>query len=100
MFKKTIVAAAFAATSIAGTTSNAAIFDLVFIMDESGSVGSGNFNAAMGSLATALENSLTQPVLDVDQYNISVVSFSDSNGNRTNPTGVDITVAPTLVSSV
>ena len=90
MFKTSMAAAAFAAASLTGGIANAAIFDLAFIMDESGSVGSSNYTSAMDSLADALEASLTSDVLAQDQYNITVISFSD---------GTTVDVSSTLVSN-
>ncbi|MEX0339051.1 MAG: vWA domain-containing protein [Arenibacterium sp.] len=76
MFKTTLAATAFAVSSLVGSISHAANIDLAFIMDASGSVGSGNFNAAMDSLADALAASI--PVGGPDTYRIGVVTFSNT----------------------
>ena len=76
MFKTTLAAAAFAATSMIGSVASAANIDLSFIMDASGSVGSSNFNDAMDSLADALAASI--PVGGSDTYRIGVVTFSNT----------------------
>lgn len=89
MFRRILLASSVAAAALTGA-SNAATYDLAFIMDESGSVGSTNYLAAMNSLASALTTSLTQDVLDVDQYNITVISFAAS---------ADVVVSSTLVST-
>lgn len=69
-----------AATGIAtmsATASFAAVVDLGFLMDESGSVTSGNYSLAMNALADALDANI--PVNDPNfTYRISVVSFADS----------------------
>lgn len=90
MIKRTLSASIFALSALTGGASQAAVYDLAFIMDESGSVGSGNYTAAMNSLASALSTSLTQAVLDVNQYNITVISFSANS---------DVVVNSTLVSN-
>ncbi|MEX0281402.1 MAG: vWA domain-containing protein [Arenibacterium sp.] len=76
MFKTTLTAAAFAASSFFGSIAHAANIDLSFIMDASGSVGSTNFNDAMDSLADALAASI--PVGGADTYRIGVVTFSNT----------------------
>ena len=76
MFKTTLTAAAFAASSFFGSIAHAANIDLSFIMDASGSVGSSNFNDAMDSLADALAASI--PVGGADTYRIGVVTFSNT----------------------
>lgn len=77
MIKKTFLAGSFAALAFSGGA-NAAVYDLAFIMDGSGSVGSYNYGQAMTSLANALNSSLDAATLAQDQYNISVVTFSAS----------------------
>ncbi|MEX0281145.1 MAG: vWA domain-containing protein [Arenibacterium sp.] len=76
MFKTTVAAAAFAASSLFGSIAHAANIDLAFIMDASGSVQSGNFDTAMDSLADALAASI--PVGGADTYRIGVVTFSNT----------------------
>lgn len=68
------VAVSAATLSVGVTAANAATFDLSFIMDSSGSVGSSNFNDAMDALADALDASI--PVGGADTYRIGVVTFA------------------------
>ncbi len=75
MIKKTLTAGAIALASTFGTIANSANIDLGFIMDSSGSVGSGNFLDAMDSLADALETNI--PVGTADTYRITVITFSN-----------------------
>ncbi len=69
-----------AATSIAvmsATASMAAVIDLGFLMDESGSVRSANYASAMNALADALDANI--PVNDPTlTYRIGVISFGSS----------------------
>lgn len=90
MLRKVLMSAAVAIPAAFGGSAQAAVYDLAFIMDESGSVGFGNYTSAMNSLATALTNSLTPAVLAQDQYNITVISFSSD---------ADVVVSSTLVSN-
>ena len=73
----TYAAAAVLSFGVVTTDADARTFDLAFIMDESGSVGSTNYIAAMDSLADALETHIDAAVLADDIYNITVVSFAD-----------------------
>lgn len=86
-FKKTLTAVVAALGLLSGAAS-AATFDLAFIMDRSGSVGSTNFNNAMDSLANALESSLVDPAV-LDTYNVTIVTFAS-----TATTEVTYTVTP------
>jgi hypothetical protein len=77
-FKNLTVAAAVAgAIGVAvPSVSHAAVIQLGFILDESGSIGSGNYSTIKSGLATAIQNLV--PLPGVNTYEISVVSFSDS----------------------
>lgn len=76
MFRKALVAASVALISFGGTPSNAANYDLAFIMDASGSINSTEFNGAMDSLAAALLANI--PTSGPDTYTIGVVTFAYS----------------------
>lgn len=71
-----LAAAALASASLLSSPANAAVYDLAFIMDESGSVASSDYSAAMTSLADALDGALANNPSDT--YNVRVISFSDS----------------------
>ncbi|WP_135504605.1 VWA domain-containing protein [Roseovarius aestuariivivens] len=74
MFKHITKATAIASImALSAVGANAATFDLAFLMDESGSVASSDYTAAMDSLADALEASLAN---NPDTYNVKVISFS------------------------
>jgi hypothetical protein len=76
MKMKTLIAAGAVASMSLASAVNANVIDLAFIMDESGSVGSSNYGAAMDSLASALESSLANS--PTDTYNVTVISFAAS----------------------
>jgi len=73
--KKIVAATALAAASFTTVApANAAIIQLGFIIDDSGSIGSGNYNIIKAGLANAINNYI--PIGGTDTYEISVVAFS------------------------
>ena len=81
-------AAALATAIMASAPANSGVIQLGFILDSSGSIGSGNWNTIRTGLASAI-NTLV-PVGGTDTYEITVVSFS---------TNAVTTVAPTLLTA-
>ncbi len=63
-----------------------AIIDLGFALDESGSVGSNNYNLVKQGLANALD---LIPLTGINQYRVSVVSFDSSASTIVSPTILD-----------
>ena len=73
--KKIVAATALAAASFTTVApANAAIIQLGFIIDDSGSIGSANYNIIKAGLANAINNVI--PIGGDDTYEISVVAFS------------------------
>jgi hypothetical protein len=73
---------------LAGTaTANAALIDLAFSLDRSGSVGSSNYTLVKQGLSNALN---IIPTTGTDQYRVTVVSFAST---------VSTVVAPTVVTA-
>jgi len=85
--KKLALALAFAGTAIGAGSANAAIIDLGFSLDRSGSVGSTNWGIVTQGLADALA---LIPTSGADQYRIAVSSFS---------TTATLDVAPTILTA-
>lgn len=73
--KLKVALAAALGLAFGSTGASAAVIDLGFALDESGSVGSGNFALTRTGLANALDNI---PTSGTNQYRISVVSFDSS----------------------
>ena len=69
-----LAGAAACALAVAGPAANAANYQLGFILDSSGSIGSTGWNQVRTGLANAINNLI--PVGGPDTYSISVVSFS------------------------
>lgn len=67
---------AASAMSIAPVTARAEVIQLGFILDSSGSIGSGNWTTIVGGLSSAINTLI--PIGGTDTYEISVVSFSSS----------------------
>lgn len=78
---------AIAAIGMAAERASAAIIDLGFLLDESGSVGSANYTTAKSALANALASI---PTGGADQYQVGVVSFAS---------GATTIVSPTIVTA-
>lgn len=72
---KSIVAAAALAVAVV-TPVNAAVIQLGFILDRSGSIGSSNWNIIVDGLSSAVGSLI--PVGGVNTYEISVVSFAST----------------------
>lgn len=89
MFKipNLIRAAAVSVFALAGTSASAALIDLGFSLDASGSVGSFNFNTTRTALANALS---VIPTSGPNEYRIAVTTFA--NGSST-------IVIPTIVTA-
>ncbi len=81
-----LVAAASVAL-VGATGANAAVIDLGFSLDESGSVGAANFNLTRDALANALA---LIPTTGPNQYRVAVTTFS---------TNVTTVITPTVVTA-
>ncbi|GGO54591.1 hypothetical protein GCM10011315_15120 [Roseovarius pacificus] len=68
---------------MSAASASAAIIDLGFALDESGSVGSGNFTTTKNALAAAIDNI---PTGGDNQYRIAVVTFDSSASTIITPT--------------
>jgi hypothetical protein len=68
------MALVMAAPLLAAPKADAAVIQLGFILDRSGSIGAGNWNTIVNGLATAVGTYI--PINAVDTYEISVVTFS------------------------
>ena len=100
MTKNLLLAGVLALGLGTGGASAATTVNLAFILDESGSVGSTNYNLAKNALAAALGS---VPVADADYvYKVTVISFSSSAdliySGTINSAG-DITALQTAVTS-
>ncbi|MGE0419330.1 MAG: vWA domain-containing protein [Acetobacteraceae bacterium] len=87
-----------AATGIAAFTSqaaNAAVIQLGFILDDSGSIGSGNFTTIKNGLANAINTYV--PIGGGNTYEISVVKFSTNATIEVNHVLLDSAAAKTNV---
>ncbi|MEO3413665.1 vWA domain-containing protein [Roseovarius sp. CAU 1744] len=69
------------------TSANAAIIDLGFSLDTSGSIGTTNFNLTRDALATALDQI---PTSGANQYRVAITKFSNASNTI---------VAPTIVTA-
>ena len=94
--KLRVALAAAMGLAFGSASANAATIDLGFIMDSSGSISESNFDSAMNSLATALENSLAPTIGSSNTYVVSVVTFSSSAQDVTGATRVTIDSAAAL----
>jgi hypothetical protein len=80
----TAVVVTITSVAVSAGAASAALIDLAFSLDRSGSVGSSNYtNLVLPGLANALDNI---PLAGPDQYRISVVSFSSSASTVVTPT--------------
>lgn len=77
------------ATLLLGGRANAALIDLAFLLDSSGSVGAANWNTIKGGLANAMLG-LAPTIPTSDTYRVTVVGFG---------TTASTIVAPTLIDS-
>ncbi|WP_299847932.1 VWA domain-containing protein [uncultured Roseovarius sp.] len=84
---KKLIIAAVASLGLAGPSS-AAVIDIGFALDQSGSVGSSNFNLVRTALANALDQI---PTSGPNQYRIGVVKFNSFATNVVSP--------PTIVTA-
>ena len=62
-------------------SAHASIIQLGFILDESGSIGSGNWTTIVNGLSSAVNNI---PVGGTDQYEITVVAFATNASTEVN----------------
>lgn len=89
-FKKTMTRMTAAAVlAFTASTANAAIINLGFSLDESGSVGSSNFALTRDALADAL---IAIPTSGDNQYRLAVTAFSSSSNQKQ-------IIAPTIVTA-
>lgn len=99
MFRKLCAAAAIAASLTAAAPANAAVIQLGFILDRSGSIGSGNWTTIVNGLSSAINTHI--PVGGTDTYEISVVSFASTASIDINSFLVtDATARSTLATSI
>ena len=90
MIKRTLAAGlAVASLAIGATSASAAVINLGFSLDESGSVGSTNFNTTRDALADALA---AIPTSGANQYRVAITTFSRS-------TNQNVVVQPTIVTA-
>ena len=75
-FRKLCAAAAITASFAAMAPANAAVIQLGFILDRSGSIGSTNWTTIVNGLSTAVNTLI--PVGGTDTYEISVVTFAST----------------------
>lgn len=97
---KSIAIALFgAAVGMFGSLSaQASTIQLGFILDESGSIGSGNWTTIVNGLSSAVNNI---PVTGADQYEITVVTFATSASTAVNRVLLtDSTVRSTVASTI
>ncbi|MEP1200457.1 vWA domain-containing protein [Tateyamaria sp.] len=87
---RNLAAAAVASVSLSAGISQAAIVDLGFIIDRSGSVGETNFDNTMQALKTALN---TISLTGNTQYAVSIVTFGGTNS----ASGVTTVVADNIL---
>lgn len=80
-------AAALSVLALAGTSAHAALIDLGFSLDSSGSVAFGDFDTTRNALADALA---VIPTSGANEYRVAVTSFSGSSTT---------VVAPTIVTA-
>lgn len=71
---KSLLAALAVAGIVSAVPAKAATIQLGFILDESGSIGSGNWTTIVNGLSNAVNNLI--PVGGADTYSVSVVKFS------------------------
>jgi uncharacterized protein YegL len=94
----TVAAAVAGAIGVAvPSVSHAEVIQLGFILDESGSIGSGNYNTIKSGLASAIQNLVPLPGLNT--YEISVVSFSDSATTLVNRVQVTNAASKTAIAA-
>ena len=94
LFKKAAMALAVAGMCSAGSAQ--AVTQLGFILDESGSIGSGNYDIIKNGLANAI-NTL---VPTTGEYEISVVSFASGSQTLVNHVLIDSIAARTAVANL
>ncbi len=82
-----LLAALVVTLSLSGGSAYAAVIDLGFALDRSGSVGAANWTLVVGGLANALD---LLPTSGANQYRVSVASFA---------TTATVNVAPTIVTA-
>lgn len=92
-----VCAAAMLALLPQTQAADAALIDLGFALDESGSVASSDFTLAKQGLANALAQI---PTSGTDTYRISVVAFDSGSRTIVAPTVVDATSLPTIQAAV
>jgi hypothetical protein len=88
--------AAAAVMGAAPTVSTAGTIQLGFILDESGSVGSGNWNIIRQGLSDALD---LIPVGGTNTYEISIVTFGDAVNTRASNVVIDSIAARDALST-
>jgi hypothetical protein len=95
-FKTTVGATVIALGALASAPSaNGGVIQLGFIIDESGSIGSGNYNTIKNGLANAINNFIPTN----GQYEISVISFASGTQNLVSNVLINSVAARTAVAN-
>lgn len=92
-----IPACAIGIAALAPATSNAGVIQLGFILDSSGSIGSGNWSTITSGLSNAINTLI--PIGGIDTYELSVISFSTTATIAVNSVVIDSTAARSSVAS-
>jgi len=95
--KKALAALAIGASFAAAAPASAAVIQLGFILDSSGSIGSTNWNTIRTGLANAISGHI--PVGGPDTYEISVVTFSSTVATNVNHVLITDAAARTAVAN-
>lgn len=95
--RRTVAALAISVATFTGTTASAALIDLGFSLDGSGSVGFSNFATTQAALASALA---VIPTSGANEYRVAITTFSDSSATIVVPTIVTAANLATIQASV
>lgn len=101
ILKKVLLAGvAVASMSTLSTVSKAAVIDLGFIVDSSGSIGSSNFDVIKAGLANAVNNVIPNAGAGADDYRITVVNFSSTAVTVLDQVLVTAASKPTIAAAI
>jgi hypothetical protein len=95
-FRKLALAALPAAALMAAVTPASAYIQLGFILDDSGSIGSSNWN----TIRTGLANAISNLIPTGGQYEVTVVKFSTSAQTVVGPTLINTAADRTAVANL
>ena len=96
-FNKVLAGLALAASVAATAPASAAIIQLGFIVDSSGSITTGGWNTIRTGLSNAIKDLI--PITGPDQYEVTVVSFSNTAIVRVSPTLITDDATRTAVAN-